>query len=57
MLEKAGFEIIKYDEDDTAAAREMGRKLEWDNGPSAMDLENDLVVWYTLLKRSGEVTK
>lgn len=54
QLEAAGFEILKYDEDDTPAAREMGRRLEWDNGASAMDLENDLVVWYTLLRKKGE---
>ncbi|MFN5944272.1 MAG: hypothetical protein ACK5ZG_01940 [Phycisphaerae bacterium] len=58
QLEAAGFEVIKFDEDDTPAAREMGRKLEWDNGASAMDLESDLVVSYTLLrKKSGEVTQ
>lgn len=55
QLEAAGFDVLKYDEDDTPAMRELGRKLEWDNGPSAMDLENDLVVWYTLLrKRAGQ---
>jgi hypothetical protein len=54
QLEAAGFEVIKFDEDDTPAAREMGRKLEWDNGASAMDLENDLVVWYTLLRKKAD---
>lgn len=54
QLEAAGFEILKYDEDDTPAAREMGRRLEWDNGANAMDLENDLVVWYTLLRKKAD---
>ncbi|HYF14127.1 MAG TPA: hypothetical protein VD971_03540 [Phycisphaerales bacterium] len=51
MLESAGFEVIAFDRDDTDAGRDLGRRLEWDAGNHPMDLENDLAVWYTLLKK------
>ena len=47
----AGFRVVAFDQDDTAAARAMGRALEWDRGEDRMDLEHDLFAWYTLLEK------
>jgi hypothetical protein len=54
ILEEAGFEILAYDEDDTAVIREFGRALGWDQGDEPMDLENDLFAWFTVMRRPGE---
>jgi hypothetical protein len=54
MLEAAGFRVVAYNQDDTAAARAMGRALGWDkaqDGEPGMDLENDLFGQYTLSER------
>lgn len=53
LLEKTGFRIIKIDEDDSKAVREMARALGWDKGEGAMDVEKDLFAHYTLLRRPG----
>lgn len=55
MLESAGFKVLKFDEDDSAAVREMAHAFGWDKGESAMNLEKDLFAHYTLLKRPSQV--
>jgi len=47
--ERAGFQIMQFDRDDTAAARAMGRALGWDK--QGMDVEGDLFAWYTLAQK------
>ncbi len=49
LLEKVGFEVVSFDKDDTAAAREMGRLLGW--GELGMNLETGLFGHITLLRR------
>ncbi len=51
LLEKVGFRVIELDRDDSEAARDMGRRLGWDTGDGAMDLEANLFAMYTLLER------
>jgi len=51
ILEAAGFEVLEFDNDDSEAARALGRALGWDEGDSAMDLQNDLFARYTLLRK------
>ena len=51
LIKSAGFEVIAYDHDDSAAAREMGKLLGWDQGEGGMDLPNDLFAKYTLLRK------
>jgi SAM-dependent methyltransferase len=53
MLEKAGFEVLAYDQDDSRAARTMARALGWDEGAAKLDLENDLFGLYTLARRKS----
>lgn len=53
MLEEAGFEVVEYNKDDTEFCRRMGAALEWNQGPHPMDLENDLVAEYTLVRKRG----
>jgi len=53
-FEAAGFEVIAFDQNDSAEAREMGRQLKWNEGESAMDLDNDLFATYTLLRKKAE---
>jgi len=50
-FDAAGLEILALDADDTAAAREVGAALEWDQGPQPMDLQNDLFAHYTLARK------
>ncbi len=51
MWEKAGFEIIAFNDDDTKFVRKMARALGWDQGDHPMDIENDLFAEYTLVRR------
>ena len=54
QLEAAGFEVLEFDKDDTEAVRLMGKTLGWDqpeDGEPGMDLEHDLSVLYTLMRR------
>lgn len=51
LVERAGFEVLAFDRDDSKAARAMGHALGWDQGEQPMDLEHDLFAIYTLLKR------
>ena len=55
MLEKAGFRVLEFDQDDTLAGRDMARRLEWTKGEDGMDIENDLFATYTLLLRPTTV--
>jgi hypothetical protein len=50
-FEAAGFEVLAFDQDDTANIRALGRALAWDQGEEAMDLENDLFAWFTVVRR------
>jgi len=45
---KVGFKVLAFDQDDTDAARAMGRVLGWD---SDMDLSTDLFGTYTLVQK------
>jgi hypothetical protein len=49
-LERAGFEVLGFDVDDSVEARAVAKLLEWDQGEGAMKLE-DLFARYTLLRR------
>jgi len=51
VLEKAGFTVESFDQDDSAVARKMGQALGWDQGEGAMKLETDLFGHYTLAIR------
>jgi len=51
QFEAAGFAVLAFDVDDTAFVRDMGKRLRWDQGPDATDLEHDLSVLYTLVER------
>lgn len=50
----AGFEIVKFDAIDHAAARQLGHALGWDAGDHGMNLEHDLFAWYTLARKAKE---
>ena len=47
----AGFKVLAFDQDDVKILRSFARALEWDKGEDPMDLENDLSVLYTLVRR------
>jgi hypothetical protein len=47
-MERAGFDVIEYNRDDTDAARAMGERLGW---RAQMDFEEDLFGMYTLVRR------
>lgn len=47
-MERAGFEVIEYNRDDTDAARAMGAKLGW---AAQMNFEEDLFGMYTIARR------
>lgn len=51
LWESQGFKVVKFDEDDSIAARAMGHALGWDAGPSPMDLEHDLFGRWTLVRK------
>ncbi len=51
MLETHGLRVLEFDKDDTEMMRQHAIALEWHKGESAMDLNNDLVVTYTLCER------
>ncbi len=48
LLEKTGFTVLTFDQDDTEFARTMGKALGWDK---EMKFETDLFGTYTLLKK------
>ena len=51
VFEAAGFEVLAFDEDDTLRIRDFGRALSWDEGEEAMDLQNDLFAWFTIVRK------
>ena len=51
VLEKAGFEIVQYNADDSEMARKMAGILGWDKRTPPMDLENNLFGLYTILRK------
>jgi SAM-dependent methyltransferase len=57
LLEKAGLEVLAFDQPDDAAARALGAALGWDRGEGAMDLQNDLFAWFTLARRPADPPK
>ena len=52
LWEKVGFKVIEFDKDDKAAFVPFAKALDWDKGDSPMDLEKDLFVSYTLMRRT-----
>ncbi|HEX2838348.1 MAG TPA: hypothetical protein VHN77_09505 [Phycisphaerales bacterium] len=58
LVEKHGFEVIAWDQDDKAVMSELAKAMYWDKpaaGGAGMDLENDLFAHYTLLKKSAQI--
>lgn len=51
MLEKQGFVVLAFDEDDSPAMAAQGHALGWDSGPKPMDLKQDVYAMYTLARR------
>ncbi|HWL92566.1 MAG TPA: hypothetical protein VNT79_03445 [Phycisphaerae bacterium] len=51
MWEKAGFEVLAFDEDDHAAMRAMGMGLGWDDGKGAAELEKSYFAHYSLFRK------
>lgn len=51
MWEKAGFEVLAFDEDDCKPMREMGLALGWDAGQSREEYEADFFAHYSLFRR------
>jgi SAM-dependent methyltransferase len=49
--EKAGFRVLAFDQDDSAAARAIGHALEWDQGGSAIDLTSDVFAQYSMFEK------
>ncbi len=56
LLERAGFEVLHFDTDDSAPARRMAHALGWDQGDGAMDLETGLFATYTILRKPARDT-
>jgi hypothetical protein len=51
MWAAAGFEVVAFDRDDSAAARAMGHALGWDQGEHGMQLDSDLFATWSLFQR------
>ncbi len=51
LLEKAGFEVLEFDTDESAPARKMAYALKWNEGAQPIDVEKDLFGLYTLCRR------
>jgi hypothetical protein len=51
MWESAGFKVIQFEKDDKPEFVPFAKALGWDTGESPMDLDKDLFVSYTLLRR------
>ncbi len=49
--QRAGFEVLAFDRDDTTALRQVARALGWGDNPQEWDIEHDLSVLYTLVRR------
>ena len=50
-FDRAGFDVVAFDADDSAAVRQIGAALGWDEH---MDLESDLFATYTLVQKRAE---
>lgn len=48
-FEAAGLDLLAFDVDDRAQARELGYALRWDE--QGQDVEEDLFAWYTVARR------
>ena len=51
LWQDAGFRVIVFDQDDSAAARAVGRALGWNGGDSPIDLDSDLFARYSLMEK------
>ncbi len=51
VWERAGFEVLDFDRDDTPHLKEVARSLGCDKGEDAIDLEHDLFATYTLVRK------
>ncbi|MCI0362707.1 MAG: class I SAM-dependent methyltransferase [Phycisphaerales bacterium] len=51
LLERVGFRVVKFDEDDGEAARKMAYALKWDQTTPPMDVEGDLFAHFTLVEK------
>jgi hypothetical protein len=51
LWRNAGFRVIAFDKNDSAAARAMAHALGWDAGEQPMNLEKDLFAHYTLVEK------
>jgi hypothetical protein len=51
VWEAAGFQVLKYNEDDSQTIRTLAHALRWDTGEQPMDLENDLFAHYSLMRK------
>ncbi len=49
--EQAGFRVVAFDRDDSAASRAMAHALGWDAGEGGMNLERDLFATWSLFER------
>jgi hypothetical protein len=54
MLEAAGLEVLRYNQNDDGPVRDMARALMWDMGDHPMDVAGDLFAQYTLCRKRGE---
>ena len=48
---KAGFTVAYFDRDETPFVKRMAHSLGWDTGDDAVDIENDLFAWATLVRK------
>lgn len=51
VWERAGFEVLAFDRDDTPFVRRFAHAVGWDRGPDAMDVEGDLFGLYLLARK------
>jgi SAM-dependent methyltransferase len=54
MWQAAGFRVLAFDQDDSPAARRMGRALGWDQGQGAMDLDHDLFATWSMFQKRAK---
>jgi hypothetical protein len=50
VWEASGFQVLKYNEDDSPAIRSLAHALAWDTGEQPIDLKNDLFAHYSLMR-------
>lgn len=54
VWEKAGFKVIKFDQEDQDGVKAMAKALGWNVGESPMDIDHDLFAWYTIVQKSTD---